>query len=54
LEATLVSIYSLNTAFVKNPKTKADIIVLLPEAIIFNSRDVDKLENLGAQTIRVS
>jgi hypothetical protein len=53
MEPTLVSIYSLNTAYANKPASKADIIVLLPESIDFDTKDVEQLEKLGAQVIRV-
>lgn len=54
MEATMVSIYSLNTAFALKPTSKTDIIVLLPESIQFQQEDIQQLERLGAHVIRVS
>lgn len=54
MEATLVSIYSLNSAFANKPSSKTDIIVLLPESIRFEQQDINHLEKLGAHVIRVS
>ncbi|KAF1799519.1 hypothetical protein FB192DRAFT_1135341 [Mucor lusitanicus] len=53
MEATLVSIYSLNSAFAKKPSSKTDVIVLIPESIRFEQQDIHRLEKLGAHVIRV-
>ncbi|KAI9256144.1 hypothetical protein EDC94DRAFT_218901 [Helicostylum pulchrum] len=54
MEATMVSIYSLNTAFALKPTSKTDIIVLLPESIQFQQEDIQQLERLGAHVIRTT
>ncbi|KAK4511197.1 uncharacterized protein ATC70_012411 [Mucor velutinosus] len=54
MEATLVSIYSLNTAFAKKPSSKTDVIVLIPESIRFEQQDIHRLEKLGAHVIRTA
>lgn len=54
MEATMVSIYSLNTAFALKPTSKTDIVVLLSESNQFQQEDIQKLERLGAHVIQVS
>ncbi|KAI8881820.1 glycosyltransferase family 64 protein [Backusella circina FSU 941] len=54
MEATIVSIYSLNAAFAKNPSSKSDIVVLVPESIQTNKEAIYKLDMLGARVIRTS
>jgi hypothetical protein len=54
MEATIVSIYSLNAAFAKKPSSKSDIVVLVPETIATNKESIYKLDMLGVRVIRVS
>lgn len=50
----MVSIYSLGAAYANKPSSKSDIIVLLPESISFQTKDIENLEKLGARIVRVS
>ncbi|KAI7907182.1 glycosyl transferase family 64 domain-containing protein [Cokeromyces recurvatus] len=52
LEATLISVYSLNTAFAKKPSSKKDVIVLIPETM--KNEDIERLKELGTHVIKTS
>lgn len=54
MEPTLVSIYSLITAYANKPTSKSDIIVLLPDSLELNQKEIEQLEKLGTNVIRVS